>query len=296
MPYKDISEKRRKDREYWQRVRREGPPAVSAAMNRAVDVVKPLNDIKVPPHGLRIAYIPDVQAMPDVPMEHLSWCGQYLARKRPDVIVCGGDFGDFPCLSRFGRGERKFEGLRYKKDIGAFHEAMELLLTPIKMETGYTPHMEFTEGNHESHIERITQEYAFLEGLISRDDLCLGEYGWRVHDFMHPVSIGGVAFCHYFPSGIMGRPISTAPELLRKLHMSAVAGHQPGREIAFGRRADGGNLTAVITGSFYQHKMDHLSPFTNAHWRGMLMMNEVRNGSFDEMFVSIDFLKRKFGS
>lgn len=296
MPYKDITVKRRRDREYWMRVKKDGPPAVSAALNRAVDVVKPL-PIKVPKDGLRIAVIPDCQVMPGVPMEHLSWCGQYIARQQPDVIVCMGDFGDFPSLSRFGRGERQFEGRRYVKDIAAFHEGMELLMTPIELAVGaaWKPGREFLDGNHESHIDRKTEEDPTLEGLISHDDLCLEEYGWRVHDFMHPVSIGGVAFSHYFPSGIMGRPISTAPELLRKLHMSAVAGHQPGREIAYARRADGSNMTAIISGSFYQHNMKHLSPFTNGHWRGMYMLHEVKNGSFDEMAVSINFLKRKFG-
>lgn len=294
MPYKDISEKRRKDREYWLKVKGEGPPAVANALNRAVDVVKPL-DIPVPKHGLRIAYIPDCQVMPGVPMKHLSWCGQYLAAKQPDVIVCGGDFGDFPSLSRFDRGTRKFEGLRYRKDVLAFHEGMELLMTPIEMANGYDPYLEFSEGNHESHIDRITQEHAILEGLISKDDLCLPDYGWRVHEFMQPISIGGVAFCHYFPSGVMGRPITTAQALLTKLHMSAIAGHQPGRQTAYGMRADGRQMTAIITGSFYQHQMAHLSPFTNAHWRGMVMLNEVRDGQFDEMYVSIDFLRRKFG-
>ena len=294
MPYKDISVKRKKDREYWQRVKGEGPPPVSAAMNRAIGIVQPL-EIKVPAHGLRIAYIPDAQVMHGVPMNHLSACGHYLAAKQPDVVICGGDFGDFPSLSRFGRGERKFEGLRYRKDLAAFHEGMELLLTPIEMASGYKPRLVFTEGNHESHLDRITQEHAFLEGLISRDDLCLKDYGWETYDFLQPVSVGGVAFCHYFPSGVMGRPITTAAELLRKLHMSAVAGHQQGREIAYGRRADGGQMTAIISGSFYQHIYDFLSPFTNAHWRGMWMMNQVRDGQFDEMAISIEFLLRKWG-
>jgi hypothetical protein len=93
----------------------------------------------------------------------------------------------------------------------------------------------------------------------------------------------------------MGRPVTTAPELLRKLHMSAVAGHQQGREIAYGRRADGSQMTAIISGSFYQHDMEYLSPFTNAHWRGMWMFHEMHDGQFDEMAVSINFLKRRFG-
>jgi hypothetical protein len=294
MPYKDIETKRRRDREYWLKVKGDGPPTVSTALNRAVGVVQTL-DIIVPKHGLKIAYVPDAQVAPGVPMDHLAWAGQYIAAKQPDVVVCAGDFGDFESLSMHGRGERKFEGRRYMNDLAAFHQGMQLLLDPIKAAPNYKPHMIFTEGNHENHIERATQQDAKLHGLMSREDLCLEEYGWQVYDFLQPVSIGGVAFCHYFPSGVMGRAITTAPELLRKLHMSAVAGHQQGREIAYGRRADGSQMTAIISGSFYQHDMEYLSPFTNAHWRGMWMLHEVRDGQFDEMAVSINFLKRKFG-
>lgn len=293
MPYKDITVKRLKDRAYWQKVKGEGPPAISHQYNRAVGVVQPL-DIKVPKHGLRIAVIPDCQVMPNVPMDHLTACGKYLAEKRPDVIVCIGDFGDFPSLSQFGRGKMEFEGRRFKKDLAAFHQGMGLLMAPIQRARGYRPHLEFTHGNHESHIERAVNEDARLEGMMSLEDLRLKDYGWREHAFLQPVAIGGVAFCHYFPSGPMGRAISSAPDLLRKMHMSCVAGHQQGREIAFGRRGDGQHMTAIITGSFYQHDYKYLSPFANACWRGMVMMNEVRDGRFDEMFVSIDFLKRKF--
>lgn len=298
MPYADINEKRRKDRDYWQRVKGRGPISPSAAMNRAIDIVKPL-DIPVPKHGLKIAMLMDTQVMPGVAMEHLGWYGMYLAEKKPDVIVCIGDFGDFPSLSKFGRGERDFAGHRWAKDLASFHEGMQMFLAPIdaakEADPTWKPFMEFCEGNHESHLDRITQEFPILEGTISKSDLCLEEYGWRVHPFLHPIAIGGVAFCHYFPSGVMGRPISSAAEILRKLHMSAVAGHQQGREIAYARRADGRNLTAIISGSFYQHQYKYLSPFTNAHWRGTYMLHEVKDGQFDEMALSIDFLRRRYG-
>ncbi len=133
-----------------------------------------------------------------------------------------------------------------------------------------------------------------LEGLIDvHADLRLADYGWREHEFLFPISIGGVAFCHFFPSGVMGRPVSSAPALLRKLHMSAFAGHQQGREIAYSRRADGGNITGIISGSFYQHHYQYLSPFTNAHWRGAYFLHEVRDGHFDEMALSLEFLLRR---
>lgn len=253
--------------------------------------------VKVPKHGLKIAVIPDVQAMPGVPLSHLKWAGQYLAEKRPDAIVCIGDFGDFPSLSRFERaGTLAFEGRRYKKDLSAFHQAMELLMDPIAKAKGYDPLKVFTDGNHEGHIDRAVNDDPKLEGLIDREtDLRLKDYGWKEFPFLQPVSIAGTAFCHYFPSGVMGRPITTARSLMGMLHMSAFAGHQQGREIAFGRRADGGHMTTIISGSFYQHSYQYLSPFTNAHWRGMWMLHEVKDGQFDEMALSISFLKRKFG-
>ncbi len=294
MPYKDIKKKRAKDREYWNKVRGAGPSPVAAHYGAAIGTVKDLG-IKGPKHGLKIAVITDVQAMPGVPLDHLRWAGKYLADKRPDVVVCIGDFGDFPSLSRFERGTRLFEGRRYVKDLDAFHRGMELLLTPIRKASGWSPHLEFTLGNHEDHLERATIEDAKLEGLISTSDLRLKEYGWRAHPFLQPVAIGGVAFCHYFPSGVMGKPITSARALLGKLHMSAFAGHQQGREIAYSRRADGAHMTAIISGSFYQHDYEYLSPFTNAHWRGMYFLHEVKDGRFDEMALSINFLKRRFG-
>jgi hypothetical protein len=289
VPYKSIVDKRKNDRRAWLKLKAQG-----TAAQTPIGVVKDLG-IKVPKDGLKIAPIPDVQAMPGDPMEHLTWCGKYLADKQPDVIMCVGDFGDFPSLSHFDRGTLQFEGRRYKKDLDAFHRAMELLMNPIQR-GNWKPRLEFTMGNHEDHIRRAVNEDPKLEGLMSTDDLRLADYGWRVHEFLQPVSIGGVAFCHYFPSGVMGRPITTAQALLTKLHMSAFAGHQQGRQIAYGKRADGADMTAIISGSFYQHSYEYLSPFTNRHWRGFYMLHEVRDGQFDEMAVSIDFLRRRYGA
>ena len=301
MPYKNPADTLRQSRRYraqrraeWLKVKGAGPAPVANQYNVSVGTVRPL-DIPGPKHGLKVAVIPDVQAMPGVPLDHLTHAGKYIAAKRPDVIVCIGDFGDFPSLSRFEVNTLAAEGRRYSKDLAAFHKAMDLLLEPVAKVKGYNPAMEFTLGNHEDHIRRCVNDNPKLEGVMSVDDLELPDYGWRVHEFMQPISINGVAFCHYFPSGVMGRPISSAPAMLRKLHMSAFAGHQQGREIAYARRADGGNMTAIISGSFYQHQYQYLSPFTNAHWRGMYFLHEVKDGMFDEMALSISYLKRRFG-
>lgn len=289
MPYKDPKDEARRSREYRQ-ARREasGIDAPFAALMKTVKV-------KGPNHGLQIAVIPDTQIRPGVPLEHLTWCGEYLARKQPDVIIHIGDAADMPSLSMHeGPGHISFEGVRYKKDIDSVRRGMEMLTSPLVKTGGWNPVRLILYGNHEDRITRAIRRDPKLEGLIQLADLEYELLGWKTVPFLQPISINGVAFCHYFPSGVLGRPITAAKSILTKLHMSAYAGHQQGRDIAYSKRADGKDLTAIISGSFYQHHEDYLSPFTNQHWRGMYILHEVRDGSFDEMAVSMDYLRRKF--
>jgi hypothetical protein len=261
---------------------------------------QPATELKIPnapSHGLRIAVVTDAQVSPGVPTNHLVAAGKYIAAKQPDVIVCIGDFWDMPSLSEWDKpGSISTEGRRYRADIDAGCDAMEQFLNPIAKVAGYSPVQVFTMGNHEYRGERaIRNDPARLDGVISRKDFKLERYGWKVFPFLQPVVIADVAFCHFFPSGVMGRPVITARALLSKLHMSAFAGHQQGRQIAYDKRADGREITAIISGSFYQHNEEYLSPFTNKHWRGMYFLNEVKDGSFDEMALSLNYLLRRFG-
>jgi hypothetical protein len=77
--------------------------------------------------------------------------------------------------------------------------------------------------------------------------------------------------------------------------MSCVAGHQQSKQVAYGKRADGQSICGIIAGSFYLHDEDYMDQLSNKHWRGLLMMHEVQDGHFDEMFLSIEYLERKFG-
>jgi hypothetical protein len=251
----------------------------------------------LPKKQLRIAFLPDVQAAPERPYDHLGWYGQYIAAKQPDVVVCIGDFADVPSLSTHDEpGSIHAEGRRYADDLDATYRAMEAFMTPIRKARGYNPTLVLTLGNHEDRIDRaIARDPQRLDGKISMADLRYAQYGWTVIPFLQPVEINGVLFCHYFPAGVMGRALTTAAGIIRKYHQSAIAGHLQGRDIAYGKRADGTAITSIISGSFYQHDESYLSPLTNAHWRGAWFLHEVQNGQFDEMALSIDFLKRKFG-
>lgn len=251
---------------------------------------------KGPEHGLKIAVITDAQVKPGVPINHLAACGRYLAKIRPDVILCIGDFADMASLSSHALpGSLEVEGVRYADDIASVQAAMDAFLGPIRAVIGWHPRRIMCLGNHEDRITRaINADPRRLKGVISLTDLGYERAGWTVYPFLQPVMIGGVCFSHYFPSGVMGRPTTTARALLSKMHMSCFAGHLQGRDIAYSKRADGTSLTAIISGSFYQHDESYLSPLSNRHWRGFYVLNQVKNGEFDEMAISVDYLLRRY--
>lgn len=254
---------------------------------------------------MKILVIPDTQVKPDAPMNHLQWIGQYAVDKKPDVIVHLGDHADMPSLSSHDHaGSKSMEGKRYKQDVLAAHHGMELLLNPIRAEQlrlkknkdkVWKPRLILTLGNHENRINRAINNDPKLEGLISISDLRYEEYGWEVYPFLTPVVVNGVVFCHYLTSGILGKPVTSARALLSKHHQSCVVGHQQGRDIAYGHRADGKEMTALIAGSCYLHDENYLNYQTNNHWRGIYMLHEVNDGSFDEMAVSLKYLEKTYG-
>lgn len=248
--------------------------------------------------------IPDTQVKPGVAIDHLRWLGRYIVKKQPDVIVCIGDFADMESLSSYDIGKKSFEGRRYTKDIQSVHQGMTELLTPLweynerqrrNSKKQYRPRMVLTLGNHENRINRAINDDPKIEGLLSTDDLKYAEFGWEVIPFLEVITVDGVAYSHYFASGAMGRPASTANAQLNRTHVSCVAGHQQGLQIATGKRADGTLLTSIIAGSFYLHDESYASPQGNKHWRGALMLHNVEDGSFDLNLLPMQYLQSKYG-
>lgn len=247
--------------------------------------------------------IPDTQCKPGVPLDHLRWAGNYIVKKKPDVIIMIGDFADMESLSSYDVGKKVFEGRRYKTDIECAHEAMRTLMTPLwefnykakkNHEKIYNPRLVLTLGNHEDRIDRAVEADPKLEGVLSLDDLGYKEFGWEVYPYLEPVIIDGIAYCHYFTSGILGKPVTSAAALVSKKHQSCIMGHVQGRQIAYGTRADGKQITGIFVGGFYQHDEAYLRWQGNKHWRGLWVLHEVNDGQFDEMPVSLGYLKRKY--
>lgn len=252
---------------------------------------------------MKILVIPDTQVKPGVDLGYLERIGRFIVDKQPDCIVHLGDHADMPSLSSYDVGKKAFEGRRYRDDIAAAKAGMAALFKPLNDYNSrqrrnskklYDPERHILIGNHEDRINRAVNSDPKLDGVLSVQDL---EYSahWRVHPFLEVVVIGGIAFSHYFVTGVAGRPAGTAAAQLRKTNMSSIAGHQQGKQIAYATRADGSTITSIIAGSCYEHDEDYMGPQGNKHWRGVIMLHEVNDGAFDEMFVSLNYINKRYG-
>jgi hypothetical protein len=247
------------------------------------------------------AVIPDVQAKSGNDFKFLERVGHYLADKKPDVIVQIGDFADMPSLSSYDRGKKSFEGRSYTQDIQAATEAMNTFLKPIEdemlrlkrnKEKQWKPRLILTLGNHEERINRAIEEDRKLDGLISVADLPY--YVWEVHPFLEIVTIDGINYSHYFTSGVMNRPCTSARQMLVKKHMSCVQGHVQTMDIATDYRADGSTITGLFAGCCYEHDEDYLTKQGNNYFRGVHMLYEVDKGSFYHHAISLKYLEKKY--
>lgn len=241
--------------------------------------------------------IPDTQVKPGVPLDYLRWIGRYILDRKPDVVVHLGDHWDMPSLSQWDRGKIQMEGRRYKADVQAGNTGLRLLDEPTvdanrKRRNPYLPRKVLLRGNHEYRILRAVESSPEWEGFVGYHDLDTRD--WEVYDFQVPVEIDGVSYSHYFANPMTGKPQGgQALTLLKTLGHSYVQGHRQVYEYA-NRFVKGRKQIGITAGASYPFDEDYKGPQGNAHWRGVLMLHEVEDGSADVMEVSLDYLCRKY--
>jgi hypothetical protein len=232
--------------------------------------------------------IPDCQVRDGVNTDYLEWVGNYAEAKRPDVLINIGDFADMPSLSSYAVGKAEYEGKRYNTDIRAAQTGMARLLRPLKHKP---ERMILTLGNHEERIDREAENNPKWKGSVSSADLGYEKAGWKVYPFLAVANVDGIEYSHYFVSGALGRPVSSAAALLRIRQSSAVMGHVQRIDLAVHPQTQ---YIGLFSGICYLHDEVYLTPQGNNTKRGIWLLHEVHNGTFDPMFVSLDFLKRKY--
>lgn len=252
--------------------------------------------------------IPDTHVKPGCNKERFKWLGELIVDRKPDKIICLGDFADMESLCSYDRGKKDYNGRRYKADIEAAIEAQEILFGPLNTynenqkknhKTRYRPQMYMLYGNHEHRITRaIEMDHVLLEGLISLDDLKYEDFGWDTYPFLDIVHLDGIAYSHYFVSGVMGRPISgehPAATLLRKQMMSCTAGHSHLFDISRRTRADGRHIRGLVAGCYFDHYEPYAGPANDLWYRGVFLKTNVKKGEYDLQEFSIQEMKRRYG-
>jgi len=246
----------------------------------------------------RIVFIPDTQCRPDDDLGFLTWAGEYIATQEPDVIIHAGDHYDMASLSSYEqRGSKYFEGKRYLADIAAGNEGWERLEEGLQKRSvpSWKPKRDYLLGNHEQRIERAVQADPRLEGVIGYEGFNAEKLGWEMHPFLKVVERGGVAFAHYFYNPNTGRAYAGSVDtMLRNIGFSFAMGHQQGLRYARRELNNGTVQVGLVAGSFYEHNEEYRGHQAQSEWRGLIVMHEVRDGNYDLMQVSMDYLRRKF--
>lgn len=194
-------------------------------------------------NGTTHIVIPDTQCKEGVDFKFLRNIGEYIADKQPDVIIHLGDHADMPSLSSYDKGKKSSEGRRVYKDIEAAIAGMNALLEPIRQvqkkekdyygEVLWKPRMVLTLGNHEERILRHVNANPELDGFLSLESLKYEDMGWEVCEFLKPIVVDGIAYCHYFANPFTGKPYTgSATNILKTVGESFTQGHKQTLDVA----------------------------------------------------------------
>jgi len=249
--------------------------------------------------------IPDTQIKPGVDTTHIEWAAKAAVDYLPDVIVVIGDWWDLPSLSTHDApGSKEAEGRRVMPDIQVGNDAFERFTAPIRAETlrrrngnrkRWDPECHFLFGNHEHRLTRAIFRDPKWEGLISTDSLKTP--GFQRHEFLKIVVIDGIKYCHYFPNPLSGKAIGgTIPNRLNHIGGSFVHGHQQG--FSYGSKQYPDHVAhGLVCGRFYAHHEAYRpSDVQESEWNGIVVLNEVRDGNYDLMPLSFNYLRKKYGT
>ncbi len=237
--------------------------------------------------------IPDRQAKPGVPLHHNRWIGAAIRDYEPDEVIDVGDNVDFESISSYASAKDR-EGLRLLADFRTANRAEELLREGLG---GYKPKRRWRHrGNHEWRLERFLADHPVLEGMFSLD--MLDDDGWKVIPYCGSSPgvnvLDGVSYAHYFANPNTGKPIAgTIANRLAKIGTTFVQGHVQGLLQGNIQYATGIVRHGIVAGSCYAHD-EGFKGLANAHWRGIVVLNEVKDGQFCEMPLSLDYLCRRY--
>lgn len=246
--------------------------------------------------------IPDQHAEDGFDNDRADFLSKYIIDTKPDIVVNIGDAADMTSLSSYDKGKRSFQGKSYAKDIQAHLDFQDRVWAPVKSKKKKMPDRYFFLGNHCQRIERALDLSPELAGTVGYDDLQLEDYYneviWYDGDTPGIKIIEGIAFAHYFITGVSGKPVSgehQAYTLLSKNFQSCVQGHTHTLDFCDRVNANGKRIQGLVCGVYQEHQSPWAGERNKLWWRGLVTLNNVEDGQFDPQFVSLQSLRKEYG-
>lgn len=252
-----------------------------------------------------ILVIPDPHDEPGIPKDRFTWAGRLAVKEQPDTIVCLGDGLSLDSLSSYDKGTVFAEGKRYKHDVDSFKRAMDMFHAPIEKynktkarlkKKMYLPRLVWNIGNHEQRIIKAAVSDPRLIETIQISDLGLEERGWEVYPLTEPVNVYGIAFAHYFTSGVYGKPIhgiNHARALVAKTYTSTVVGHAHTRSFWEDTNVFGQKMVGIVGGCYFTHKLNYTTE-EDRNWPGLIVLR-LEQDYIDPEFIHINRVEERYG-
>ena len=246
-------------------------------------------------------------ASPDVSNERFDWLSKLIQDVKPDYTVDLGDGADMRSLNSYdSRYPQAIVTQSYEQDIEAYNDSQERLWGHYKVSKKRRPVRIGFEGNHENRIKKAVALDPRLEGTkygVSfkhlQTDYWFDEYHEYDNSAPNIVDYDGVLYSHFFSSGNFGSAMSGihhAYGLLQKLNRSATCGHSHKRSIYFKDSAYPNPLIGLVAGHFKGKDEAWAGQANREWWGGVIIKRNIQDGWYDPTFVSMETLKKEYGS
>lgn len=237
--------------------------------------------------------IGDSHAHPDFSNERFTWLGKLIHDVKPDTIVNIGDMADMSSLC-FHSKPLELEGARYVRDCEAARDAQERLFHELRKHKKRLPRFVWTLGNHDIRAQRFVEANPVFAGHVRNEDIGYKDYPWNdVIPFLDTVVIDGIGYSHYFPSGILNRPIGgqhPAWTIIKKRNQSSTCGHSHVLDYKIDR-TPGRSLMGLVVGNFIGFEMGYAGPANDMWSHGIAVCRNVEDGIYDFEWISMNRIR-----
>lgn len=245
---------------------------------------------------MNILVIGDPHADPAHGNERFDALAEFILDRKPDHVVCMGDFADLRSLSSYDKGKASAENKRFADDYAAVVDALrrtDAARQHLIRGNRKRPRFHMLIGNHEQRADRYSADRPELMGVMGSDLLPFAEYGWNVVPYRGSdpghLSICGVTFAHYLRSG--RNPISGKNQARRLIDLcqeSVVVGHSHTLDYAVGTSVTGRRCMALVAGRYHDWEHGYAGHSNDQFWSGLCMLHDVRDGVYDLETISFD--------